>query len=396
MRFPARLAQLLQSSRLIFAVAVLDRLVIAQHFLRIGGMNHQWLTEFAGVGRSLVLHHAFAGAYRGYDGPTAWLAPGYAFLVAAVFWICGIATQLSAVVLLSLNALFSSLTAVLLSRLGREYFSARVGWVAAWAWALSPEAVFISLLLWDTSLSALLLVVGLLVTLNARSLAEWARAGFVWGVAALVNPTLLAPLPFIAAALLWKSPQRTRTALVFALVILAVLLPWSIRNYKELHAIMPIRSNFWAEIYFGNVSFDLHPYGKNDSLYQRVGEIAFCRQLRQGAIAFITDHPGQFVQNCITHALRFWLMPLNWIFLILPVTAACWIGCVLAVRNLKRRALPFVSVLAIYPLTYAVTHVETRYRHPVEPLVYILASYAVIRALERSHAQKELVQIKTH
>lgn len=103
-------------------------------------------------------------------------------------------------------------------------------------------------------------------------------------------------------------------------------------------------------------------------------------------------NPGRFTENCITHALRFWFMPLNWIVLTLPVAIACWIGCVMLVRNLRTRALPFLSVIAIYPLTYVVTHVETRYRHPIEPLIYLLAAYGVTQAMQCHRSQRGQMQ----
>jgi 4-amino-4-deoxy-L-arabinose transferase-like glycosyltransferase len=120
-------------------------------------------------------------------------APGYPFLVAAVFWLFGIDSQASAVVLLLLNTVVSSLTAVVIYKLGRECLTEEVGLIAAWAWALSPLGVLMPLLLLDISLSALMLALGLLVLLRANSPRQWAWAGALWGASALVNTSLLAP-----------------------------------------------------------------------------------------------------------------------------------------------------------------------------------------------------------
>ena len=120
-----------------FLGAFLYRLAVGIHFLLVGGMAAQWTNENAAVARSLILRHAFAGAYAGYSGPTAWLAPAYTFVVAAVFWLFGIDSQASGAVLLLVNALLSSLTALVIYKLGRDYLTERAGLVAGWAWALS-------------------------------------------------------------------------------------------------------------------------------------------------------------------------------------------------------------------------------------------------------------------
>jgi len=203
-----------QSVWLIFVIALVYRLVVGFHFLMIGGITCQWTNEIASIARSLVLRHAFADAYRGYNGPTAWAAPGYPFLVAAVFSVFGIDSQASAVILLLLNIVVSSLTAVVIYRLGSECLTEEVGLIAAWVWTLSPLAVLMPLLLLDTSLSALMLVLGLLVLLRANSAQQWAGAGVLWGASALVNPSALGALAsntcFKTLASAVTSEARTR------------------------------------------------------------------------------------------------------------------------------------------------------------------------------------------
>jgi hypothetical protein len=66
-------------------------------------------------------------------------------------------------------------------------------------------------------------------------------------------------LPAILISRLWQLPERVRIGLAFCLTLICVLLPWSIRNRLEPHAVFPVRSNGWAEIYFGNVNFGIHP-----------------------------------------------------------------------------------------------------------------------------------------
>jgi hypothetical protein len=377
MRFPiAFFRTRIQPAWAMFLGAFLYRLAVGIHFLQVGGMAAQWTNENAAVARSLFLRHAFAGAYTGYSGPTAWLAPAYTFIVAAVFGVFGIDSQASGAVLLLVNAALSSLTALVIYKLGRDYLNESVGLVAGWAWALSPLGVLMPLLLWDTSLSAFLFSVGLLALLRSTSVRQWAVSGAVWGVCALASPALLAPLPAMLVTRLWRVSNRIRFGLTFCLTLICVLLPWTIRNRMELHAIFPVRSNGWAEIYFGNVTFDLHPCARPDGLYQHIGETLFVAQLKRETIQYITNHPAQFAGKSFVRAIRFWFVPLNFLPLTLILALACWVGWAMLLRRDRSLALVLATVLVFYPVIYSITHIETRYRHPIEPVIYLLAAYA--------------------
>jgi hypothetical protein len=384
MRFPiAFLRTRIQPAWAMFLGAFLYRLAVGIHFLLVGGMAAQWTNENAAVARSLILRHAFAGAYAGYSGPTAWLAPAYTFVVAAVFWLFGIDSQASGAVLLLVNALLSSLTALVIYKLGRDYLTERAGLVAGWAWALSPLGVLMPLLLWDTSLSAFLFSLGLLVLLRSTSVRQWALAGAVWGLCVLASPALLAPLPAMLVARLWRVSNRARFGLTFCLTLICVLLPWTIRNRMELHAIFPVRSNGWAEIYFGNVTFALHPSARPDGLYQHIGETPFVAQLKIDTVQYISSHPAQFAGKSFLRAIRFWFVPLNFLPVTVILAVACWIGCAMLFRNDPALAVILAMVLVFYPAIYSITHIETRYRHPIEPVIYLLAAYAGWNLVDR-------------
>jgi hypothetical protein len=370
---------------LMFSVAFLYRAALCLYFLFIRGLPEQWTNEVSAIAHSLVLHHSFAGVYRGYAGPTAWIAPVYPFIVAAVFQCFGIDSQKSAAVLLLLNAIFSALAAVLIYKLGREFLTEKVGLVAAWAWIVSPLVAVMTFLFWDTSLSALMLCLALLVLLRSRTTLRWAAAGALWGLSALVSPTLLAPLPAILGVKLWRSEMALKVGLAFCLTMACILLPWSIRNRRELHANFPVRSNLWAEIYFGNVGFDLHP-AHSSGFYQQVGETRFVQQLRTDAIQYIGIHRREFLSMTLRRTVHFWLMP----WYLLPLTASLALGCLLGgvflLRNLGLSAIPFVAVPVFYPIIYSMTHIEVRYRHPIEPIVYLMAAYAVCEISKQRRA----------
>ena len=91
-------------------------------------------------------------------------------------------------------------------------------------------------------------------------------------------------------------------------VCLLGISPWTARNYRAFGRIVPIRSNFWPEAYFGNIDFSLHPTG-DTMLYQREGEISFEDDLRIRTIQFVRSNPGEFARLAGERVVAFWRQP---------------------------------------------------------------------------------------
>jgi len=58
-------------------------------------------------------------------------------------------------------------------------------------------------------------------------------------------------------------------------------------------------------------------------------------------------------------------------------------GLLIARRVNALGTFPLSAAMLLSPLTYYITHSAVRYRHPIEPVMTILAVYAVARTYER-------------
>src|SRR5208283_6168650 len=74
--------------------------------------NFSFGFEMGRIGRSIASGHGFGNPFNETTGPTAWEPPQYPFLIAGVFRWFGIYSHASAMVLLSINSLFSALTCI--------------------------------------------------------------------------------------------------------------------------------------------------------------------------------------------------------------------------------------------------------------------------------------------
>lgn len=368
----------------IFAAGLSIRLLAIAYLARVKPILLVWgVNEAGNIARSLIQAHSFSSPFHDAHGPTAWLAPGYPAVVALAFWIFGVQTPASAIAMVVFNAICSACTGVVVYFLGKELAGEKAGLIAGWFWAISPYLAILPFILWDTSFSALLLGAALLQTLRLQSgvSENWAVCGATWGIAALVNPALVAPLPILVIALLAFS-RKPKSVAVMILSTVLVLVPWTVRNYTAFHKILPIRSNGLTEIYFANYGFDTHPLGPSMQ-YQNEGEAAFTSETGAQAIQRIASQPLTFLRNSAQRAFWFWLYPVSFWELSLAVAVTATAGLFVLFRISKPRVFTLLAILGVYPLVYYASQVVSRYRHPIEPVLYALSGVALARISSR-------------
>jgi len=368
-------------------------------------------TETGHIAYSIASGKGFSSPFQRDTGPTAWLAPVYPYLLAGIFRLFGIYTLHSFFVALCLNVLFSAGTCVPIFFTGKRVAGLGVGSAAAWLWALFPNAFIIPFeWIWDTSLSALLMATLLWATLElaeSRRLRNWCLYGLLWGFAMLTNPSVAVLYPVLLAWAAWRirdskrpSAWLARPALAAGITILCCV-PWTVRTYVQFHKLIPLRSNFAFELYIGNnENYDdehrLRPgvitQDREILRYLHMGETAFMEEEKRKAIAFIVAHPRIEAWLVAQRFVDFWTgtaTPLAafrqfdslWLRLILlcndaaPLCALLGIVVLLATKN--GYALPLVTVPALFPLLYYVTHTSLRYRHPIDPVVLLLGTIGV-------------------
>ena len=323
--------------------------------------------------------------------PTAQQPPVYPLLVAGIFKLTGAYSYRSLWIAVGVNAIFSSLSAVMILRLGKRDFGSLAGILAAWVWACWMYEAAAAVRIWESSLSTLLLMFALLMLpkMRAPSLPLWLWFGFLAAVAVLTNTTLLAVFPFFWIWLWVGCRQRGQSCSNLLIASVAVfvlaLLPWTIRNYEVFHRLMPVRDNFGLELWIGNHQGVTHQYDSDfpildPSEYNRLGEIRFMESKRDIALQFIGQHPVEFLRLSARRWLRYWTEPnpVTWFL----VSLMAWSGIILALKRKGLNAVPYLIVLLMFPLVYYVTHAFPTYRHPTEPVMLLLAACAAVTLLE--------------
>lgn len=370
--------------------------------------------ETGKIARSIALGKGFSSPLFDDTGPTAWMTPAYPYIVAGVFKIFGIYTKASALVLLGLNALISALTCLPVFFIARKSFGDRsfgdraARW-SAWAWAFFPYGIYFPAeRIWETWLATFLLAVLFLWGLDLEdsvNLRSWAGWGLVWGVAALVSPAVLGVLPFWGLWILYrrygKGLALVAPVAVAALLFVAVVSPWFVRNYNVFHRFVPFRDNMGIVLLMGTRGttdywgpYELGPW-HNEADWQefkRLGEFRYMEAKKRYSLDFIRANPRWVAWTSMRRAVFLWtgywslapayleqepLDPPNILFST-TFTALTLLGLWRAFRNGAATAMPYLLVLFFFPLIYYFTSPEVYYRRPIDPMMVVLAVYGVM------------------
>ncbi len=364
--------------------------------------------EAGRIARSIAQGEGFSNPLFGKTGPTAWLAPVFPYLLAAIFKLFGTYTKASAITILALDCFFSALTCIPIYFIAKKHFGESTARWAGWAWAFFPYAIFFSAdFIWATTLTTLLMTLVFLAAIQIQtssSVWHWVGFGALSGFGGLTDPVVMSVAPFLGAWAwyrLYKSGRRwLAPGLGAVLAVTLVVAPWFIRNYETFHKFIPFRSCLGLEVYFGNNQDSWHwgPPGYHPSdnesewrEYQQLGEIAYTQKKFHEGLAFINSHRLLYARQTLRRVVYLWTGfwsfsrrylqeepadPFNIVF--------CTGLTILTLMGLRRAwllsphiAMPYLLVFLFFPIIYYLTHPEDYYRRPIDPQYVLLAAYAV-------------------
>ena len=378
--------------------------------------------ETGNIAAAIAETGTFSSPFGTDTGPTAWMMPGYPYLLALIFKIFGTYSVSSAIIALLLDCLASALTIAPIFSITNRLFDRKAAFAAAALFCFYPPAIWHAAgRIWDTTLFTMmslfflnfLMVNGKRWTINTALL-----AGLFFGIIALFKVIILAFYPFVLIQILFQKSMLLKVRLqqigLMTIMTLVVLSPWVWRNYLIFGQPL-LRSNFGLELKLGNSSgweayMQIHGRGKIEmhhpiiqkkelEKYRKLGELAYTAACKKEALAFIGNHPHDFIQLTMQRILYFWIRDLDLskgiegyfgirskksafttLIYILPLPFMLS-GIVIAFRE-KRPAGVLVSYLILFPLVYYITHVRQRYRFPVEPVMLIFAAGGLVAGVK--------------
>lgn len=365
--------------------------------------------ETGNVAFALATGKGFSSPLRVDTGPTAWFTPVYPAIVAGFFKLFGPYTFAAFEATALLNILFSALTCIPIYFAGARVGGTGVGALAAWLWAIFPAAIMIPFeWVWDTSLSALLAATVLWATLwiaDSTRWRDWLLYGALWGFTLMTNPSLGSLLPFLLGWMAWRARRKDSAWLRHTLMALAIVflacLPWTIRNYRVFHALVPLRSTLGLQLWLGNNPYYIHEWGAwlhpidnsdERAKFVAMGEVPYMREKLRLGLDYMYRFPRRVAQISWQKFVATWLGTPHPIrdfkeapqFRVRVVEVSNDIvslgvlgGIVILIVRRNPFVVPLAAVPVIYPLLYYVTIPLLRYRHPIDPIIILLTAIGI-------------------
>ncbi len=370
------------------------------------------------LARNMVAGHGYSDSKSEPYGATRIRTPGYPSFIALVYLIFGPDHR----TILFVQSALGALTAFLVYLLGRRLFDTRAGLTAAFVVALYPALIHYDTRILREGFTSTVLTLTVLLSVYAfntrRKNRRLVTAGALLVLLSMCRPELIllfAPVVYLLARPLSHIRTLWRPALLVALPILLVWVPWTIRNYVTFGSLSPITVGLGGTLWFGNRWADIggEDRAREDyvQLHEKTKQIMrdnitadneanVERTFMQMVLNDIAQKPGWFIGMIFKKMALFWkdangtkkTLPaihprladiVNAYYYLLLALAAT--GVALGWRK-REWVLPLLSVIATYMMIYALLHVRNRYRVPVLPLVFVLSAggfwsfYDLIRA----------------
>jgi 4-amino-4-deoxy-L-arabinose transferase-like glycosyltransferase len=377
-------------------------------FYRLGGLE---------LARGSGYVAGFAAIIAKKPPATALFPPGFVTYLGMAAWLFGRSRLVSQLAVCAAG----TATVVCVGLVGRRIAGERVGIIAAAIAAVSPSLLVADGALMSETLFTLLVVLGILAAYRVvahPSGTRWGVLAFIIGLAALTRGEglLLVPLIFVPLARIggWGSARTIGLMTFAAVVVLAVLAPWTARNSITFHHFVPISDNSGTMLRGANcrTTYTGERIGSWSYFCLAAAQVKSSRneavegsQLRREGLDYARNHadrlpaviaarlgrtfgfyrPLQGISDGTLEGRPYGMALAGWITFLILVPLAIR-GSVMLVRNHVVIA-PLMSAVALVAITSVLTYGNPRFRSALEPIVVILAAVALTGGMSRRATQ---------
>ncbi|MEK9183278.1 MAG: glycosyltransferase family 39 protein [Patescibacteria group bacterium] len=353
-----------------------------------------------------------------YESDTAIVraGPAYEFFLAGIYKIFGYHHEAVWVI----QALLHALTAWLLFLIARKIFeNEKAGLLAAMLFGLHPDLIEISAMLMTETLYLFFITLVIFVFVRIynsknRSVNQSALLGAIAGLAVLTRPTVILFLLPILFFYVFKKEIRNGSVFLFAFI--AILTPWSIRNYLVYHQFILTTLTGSFNLWIGNtlvarggqIAGGFNPF---DEYVRLQGFNGIKERATQEFLFFALNYPLVFIKLFFLRIIRFFslIRPMGFWFyqsgikqLVFVLSSLGW-GAVFFISGYsglfalsrERKVLfnYFIVFALLAPLPLLLTVVQSRYRFQIYPFLAIFGGYFLSRLLDDRKTVKKYLQI---
>ncbi|PKN00412.1 MAG: hypothetical protein CVU78_01300 [Elusimicrobia bacterium HGW-Elusimicrobia-2] len=373
----------------IFLAALLLRICVGVFYTRTFYPDEQgWLN----MASALASGQGFVSHLR---------APGYIVFLAGIFKIFGVG-NMAAVRLI--QALIGSLQVVFIYFLTFKIFRRRLpAYIAAGLLAVYPYLVFYSSHALSETLYSFLLTISAFYIYRmadeGHGLRSSVAAGILAAFAALTKSTVLAVAPFIV---LWFILNNVPAKKIFFFFLsgLAVMAPWTVRNYNKFGGLFPVTpsGSYLFQAYNKETMRletetrqlkDVRWYTEEYLEIEKLPVLAADKEYHRKALAFIRSNPSTVLKLMRMRFSHFWraypatksgFQKLSALVTSGPVLFLGLAGMLLS-AGLWKKTMLLIALIFTFNAAHMVFLCTLRYRIPIDPFFMIFAAFTVERLI---------------
>lgn len=265
--------------------------------------------------------------------------------------------------------------------------------------AFYPDLIEISAMLMTETLYLFFVVLLLYAFLKYLDQLNWRWFIFlslISGLAVLARPPILFILPIILFCLFKQ--KKWKEMLVYFFILIAIFIPWTVRNYQAYGFITPFgvagSANFWIGNHIGangeqETNAEIDEFIRSHNL----------KELNNKSISefknFVFNHPVDFAKLSLSRInkyfsvlrpMGFWFYSSGWQQILFVLSSAVFslavfilslAGIIQTLKN-KDQTLYYPLAFTVFtPLILFITVVETRYRFQIYPFLAIFTAYFI-------------------
>lgn len=305
-------------------------------------------------------------------------APGYPLLLAIVFLV-GNSTIWTAIVL---QALLGAVTVLIVYQLGSRLFDRPVGLLSAlWLCIYVHHVHYASVLIRDTTTTLLFVLLCYLLAKRFEQMRTAIWTGLVFTLLIHVEPLFLIFLPFILLFLVLRATGHgflnLQYSFLVAATVLALSIPWTVRNYMVYHEFVPISlegSRYTRpvlKIITTGSPWD-EPAVEAGAARERSGFLANTGEFWRVVRLRGDGEPAWSLRHNVISIVNYGLM--------IPFVLA---ALVFGFRRRRRAVAVLAGSAFLYYLIRAFYGADERSRLIIEPLLIVLAFYGLTEVVRR-------------
>ncbi len=370
---------------------------------------------------------------EGMTASNGWIwAPGYPFLLSIHEWLTGYGAGIK-----TTQCILSVGIMALLFHVGRRFANSQVGKVAVWMYALSPTQIFFAQSLWSECIYGGLLLLGVYFFdrlteqtqkrdeprqgASSGKLRLALTTGALVGVCVLFRGVATYMLPIFCAAVIWRrwfTAEAWKQSIVLVLGAVLMVAPYStyasqkfgsfMISDRTLGQMMWLGNNDFEPIAFdwgngplSNIAFERHTESGREPCAKKIEPVERDKCQTAAGVEWIKAHPQEFVRRIplriaqmlnphsfLTRHLRWGNMQglPRWMdegIIVMNVgwnLAVLWLGTIgLVFYGHRGRGLLVSGIWLYHIAAISLLAGLTRYRVPLEPLLMIYASWAIVQ-----------------